>query len=116
MAHISLKDVQTGMVLAGDAVATGDRLLLRAGSELTEAHLRTLRMWGVFDVDVQGVTREDIIAGAAGPLDPATRDAIELRIDTLFGRAHRTHPLIDELVHLVRLRFVRNARGGSDGA
>jgi hypothetical protein len=116
VAHISLKDVQPGMVLAEDAVATGDRLLLRAGSELTEAHLRTLRMWGVFDVDVQGVTREDIIAGAAGPLDPATRDAIELRIDTLFGRAHRTHPLIDELVHLVRLRLVRNARGGSDGA
>jgi len=116
MTHISLKDLQPGMVLAGDAVATGDRLLLRAGSELTEAHLRTLRMWGVFDVDVQGVTREDIIAGAAGPLDPATRDAIELRIDTLFGRAHRTHPLIDELVHLVRLRLVRNAREGSDGA
>src|SRR5438046_4191717 len=116
MTHISLNDVQPGMVLADDAVAAGDRLLLRAGSELTEAHLRTLRMWGVFDVDVQGVTREDIIAGAARSLDPATRDAIELRIDTLFGLAHRTHPLIDALVHLVRLRFVRNARGGPDDA
>ena len=115
MAHISLKDAQPGMVLAGDAVATGDRLLLGAGSELTEAHLRALHMWGVFDVDVEGITREDVVARAAGPLDLATRHAIEARLDTLFGRADRTHPLIDGLVHLVRMRLVRSARGGSDG-
>jgi hypothetical protein len=52
MAHISLKHVQPGMVLAADTVAAGNRLLLRAGSEITEAHLQTLRMWDVFGVDV----------------------------------------------------------------
>lgn len=116
MAHISLKDVQPGMILAGDAVAIGDRLLLCAGSALTEANLRTLRTWGVLDVDVQGVTREDIVARVAGPLDSAERDAIEARLDALFGRTDRAHPLIDELAHLARLRLIRHACGGSDGA
>ena len=115
MAYISVSDVQPGMVLAGDIVATGERLLLCAGSELTEADLRTLRTWGVFHVDVRGITREDLVSRAAGDLDPETRAVIEARLDALFARANRTHPLIDELVHLARIRFYRRARGASDG-
>src|SRR5437870_3454294 len=116
MAHISLKHVQPGMVLAADAVATGNRLLLRAGSEITEVHLQTLRMWDVAGVDVQGVSREDVVARAAAQLDAATRDAIEAEIDTHFRFADRSHPLIDELVHLARLRMVLQASGDPDGA
>lgn len=116
MAHISLKHVQPGMVLAADAVATGNRLLLRAGSEITEAHLQALRMWDVAGVDVQGVSREDVVARAAPQLDAATRDAIEAGLDTHFRFADRSHPLIDELVHLARLRMVLQACGGTDGA
>ena len=55
MAHISLKHVQPGMVLAADAVATGNRLLLRAGDEITETHLQTLRMW-----DIAGVLNAEL--------------------------------------------------------
>ena len=116
MAHISLKHVQPGMVLAADAVATGNRLLLRAGSEITEVHLQTLRMWDIAGVDVQGVSREDVVARAAAQLDAATRDAIEAEIDTHFRFADRSHPLIDELVHLARLRMVLQASGDPDGA
>jgi len=116
MAHISLKHVQPGMVLATDAVATGNRLLLRAGSEITEAHLQTLRMWNVAGVDVQGVSREDVVARAGAQLDAATRAAIESELDTHFRFADRSHPLLDELVHLARLRMVLEACGGADGA
>ena len=115
MAHISLKHVQPGMILATDAVATGNRLLLRAGSEITEAHLQTLRMWAVTGVDVQGVSRDDVVAQAAAPLDAATREAIEAGLVTHFRFTDRSHPLIDELLHLARLRLVRQACGDSDG-
>jgi Mn-dependent DtxR family transcriptional regulator len=115
MAHISLKHVQPGMVLAADAVAAGNRLLHRAGSEITEAPLQTLRMWDVFGVDVQGVSREDVVARAAAQLDAATRDAIECELDTYFRFADRSHPLIDELIHLARLRMVLEACGSDDG-
>ena len=104
------------MVLAADAVATGNRLVLRAGSEITEAHLQTLRMWDVAGVDVQGVSREDVVARAAAPLEAATRDAIEAELDAHFRFTDRAHPLIDELVHLARLRMVLQACGGADSA
>ena len=116
MALISLKHVQPGMVLATDAVAAGSRLLLRAGSEITEAHLQTLRMWDIAGVDVQGVSREDVVARAAAQLDAATRDAIEAELDTHFRFTDRSHPLIAELFHLARLRMVLQACGGVDGA
>jgi len=115
MAHISLKHVQPGMVLATDAVATGNRLLLRAGSEITEAHLQTLRMWAVTGVDIQGVSREDVVAQAAAPLDASTRAALEAGLDTHFRFTDRAHPLIDELVYLARLRMLRQASGDTDG-
>ena len=116
MAHISVKDAQPGMVLAGDVVAPGERLLLRAGSALTEANLRTLQRFAVFDLDVEGVTREDIVARVADSLEPAKRDVIEARLDALFHRTDRSQPLMDELIHLARLRLIRQAHGASDGA
>src|SRR6266513_125578 len=109
MAHISVKDAQPGMVLAGDVVAPGERLLLRAGSALTEANLHTLQMSAVVDVDVAGVTHADCVARIAAYLEPAKRDVIEAQLDTLFHRTDRTHPLMDELIHLARLRLIRQA-------
>ena len=67
-------------------------------------------------VDVQGVSREDVVARAAAQLDAATSDAIESELDTHFRFADRSHPLIDELVHLARLRMVLQACGDADGA
>ena len=45
----------------------------------------------------------------------AAREAIEAGLATHFRFTDRSHPLIDELVHLARLRLVRQACGDSDG-
>jgi hypothetical protein len=115
MARISLKDAEPGMVLAGDVVAAGDRLLLRSGNVLTLAHLRTFTMWAVADIDISDVTRQDVERRAADGLDAATRDAIERHLDVLFRGAERAHPLIDELLHVARLRLYRRAPRAGDG-
>jgi hypothetical protein len=116
MANISLKHVQPGMVLAADVVAAGNRLLLRAGNVITEPNLQMFRMWDITHVDVQGLTREDIVERLSAPLEAAMRAAIEADLDAHFRFADRSHPLIDELVHLARLRLVLQAHGGGDGA
>jgi len=52
MGVVDLADVRAGMVLHADVVQSEDRLLIAAGTELTEKHLRMLSMWGVVEVDV----------------------------------------------------------------
>ena len=112
MGQISLEDVQPGMVLASDVFAARDRLLLAAGAEISERHLRIFRTWGVGAVDVEGVTRDDIAARAAAGLDPGARAAVEARVQTLFRRTDREHPVVRELMELTILRLVRQAGQG----
>ncbi len=52
MAIVAIDDLTIGMVLASDLKGSGGRLLLPEGVELQENHLRTLKAWGVSEVDV----------------------------------------------------------------
>ena len=115
MGNIGLADVQSGMVLRADVVATGDRLLLKAGTQLTADHLRICRMWGVVEVDVEGISRADLSARAAARLAPSDLAAVEARVRAVFRHTDRGHPVIDELVRLTTLRLIRRAGGGVDG-
>ena len=115
MGQISVEDVQPGMVLASDVCAAHDRLLLAAGSEISERHLRIFRAWGVATVDVEGVTRDDIAAKAAAGLDPGARVAVEARVATQFRRTDRANPVVRELMELTVLRLVREAGHGRPG-
>jgi hypothetical protein len=115
MGNIGLTDVQPGMVLRGDVVATGDRLLLKAGTELTGDHIRIFWMWGVVEIDVEGICQEDLTAKAAAELAPSDLAAVEARVQALFRHNDRRHPVIDDLVRLTRLRLIRRAGAKADG-
>jgi hypothetical protein len=114
MGNIGLTDVQAGMVLGADVIATGDRLLLKAGTALTPAHLRIFWMWGVVEVDVEGISQVDLTAKAAAQLAPGEVAAIEARVHALFRHTDRRHPVIDALVGLTTLRLIRQAGGAVD--
>jgi len=114
--NIGLTDVQAGMVLRADVVAAGDRLLLGAGTELTAGHLRIFSMWGVAEVDVEGISQDDLTAKAAAELAPSDLAAIEARVQALFRHNDPRDPVIDGLVRLTTLRLIRRAGGGGDGS
>ena len=109
MGNIGLRDVHAGMVLGADVVATGSRLLLKAGAELTDDDLRVFLMWGVVEIDVEGLCRADLAARAAARLAPSEVAAIEARIRALFRHNDPRHPVIDELVRIATLRLIRRA-------
>ena len=115
MGVVDLADVRAGMVLGADVVQSADRLLVAAGTELTDRHLRMLAMWGIVEVDVQGLSRAELIARAAAALSPGQRAAVETQVQTLFRHNDRRHPLIEGLAELATLRLIRQATGASHG-
>ena len=114
MGSIGLTEVQAGMVLRADVVAVGDRLLLKTGTELTDGHLRIFSMWGIAEVDVEGVSQADLAAHAAAELAPSDLAAVEAHVQALFRHNDLRDPVIDRLVRLTTRRLIRRAGGGVD--
>lgn len=60
MGIISLTAVKPGMILAQDVRDRNGRLLIHGGAALSEEHLRILKIWGVVEIDVEGLDREEL--------------------------------------------------------
>ena len=116
MGQISLADARAGMVVRADVLAAEGRLLLEAGTGLTESHLRVLSMWGVAQVDVEGVSQADLAERAVAELGPAGRAVVDRRVQALFRHNPPGDPIIDELIQLATMRLVRLARGETVGS
>ena len=70
MTRIKTDQVQSGMVVVGDVRNMDDMLLIPAGCELTDRHIRILRAWGIADVPVDSPSDNAAGSAAASP-DPA---------------------------------------------
>lgn len=54
MTVLRLESLNPGMVLSRDVCDRKGRVLLPAGAELTEKHLRIFQTWGVVEADITG--------------------------------------------------------------
>lgn len=96
-----------GMVLASDVRDRNGRLLLKAGTELTDKHLYILRTWGTVEADVVGADAIKERPADTDEIDPEFLAGIEAEITPLFRHADLSHPAIMELL---RIRIIREAR------
>lgn len=88
------------MVLAADAKHANGSVLLRAGTTLSEKHIKTFRAWGIVAVEIEGVSGATDLANAPGDTgDAAIAQAREV-IDQRFRHTDPSHPLIAELLQL----------------
>jgi len=108
MGKVSVSELQPGMVLAADAVSNDNRLLLCGGTTLTEKNLRVLKTWGMIDVDIEGVSREDITAKRIARVDPKEYAAVQVHMKHLFSHADRKHDPVAELLYICTLRKLDN--------
>lgn len=106
MGVISLDAVNPGMVLAGDVKDRNGRILLSAGSEITEKHLRIFKMWGILSVQIQGSEKEDLSPKATVEIDPIRLQRVEQSVKELFRHNDLNHPFIKELFRLVSLEHL----------
>ena len=105
MAMIPIDELQPGMVLAGDAVHTTGRTLLRSGVELTEKHIRMFKSWGITSADIAGVDRQSMQADALDEVDPAALEAARAELELRFRNTDMNHPFINELHGLLLKRL-----------
>lgn len=107
MQQLELSQTRAGMVLGEDALDHTGRLLLRAGTTLSEQHLQLLRAHAVARLH---------IATAGSGMPPAEHRAdrhSEAQIEARFSLCDAQHPLIRELRRLCRKRL-NPAQGETD--
>jgi len=98
------------MVLAADVRDRNGRLLLKAGTQMTDKHLYILRTWGVVEAEVVNPDENQERAVDVDAIDPEILAGIEAEITPLFLHTDLTHPAIKELL---RIRIVREAHHGN---
>jgi hypothetical protein len=105
---VAIESLETGMVLASDVHDRSGRMLLGAGSELTQKHLIIFRTWGVLDADIAGQGSVEASDQIPEDVDPLELAAAEQALAPLFRYTNRLHPAIIELMWLAALRKVQH--------
>jgi hypothetical protein len=103
--QVSVDDLEPGMQLADEVRDQQGRLLMPAGTELTDRHLRAFQLWGILSVRIR--------AGDAGadpaevPLTPGQLAEGEALVRARLRDTDPAHPLIIELVRRCAEREAR---------
>jgi hypothetical protein len=103
------------MKLEKDVKERGGRVLLRAGTEISDRHLGILKTWGIDEAEIENVTPEDVASGTGVELDPEAFKLAEEAIDQLFVHGDRSNAAVRELIRLCVLRRVRSHPGVKGG-
>lgn len=106
---LAVDDLQPGIAVVEDVYDPQGRLLMSAGTELTERHLRACQLWGITRVRVrtEGLPAE---AEAEGPT-PGQIAQAELETRARFRNTDQTHPLMVELFRLCVIRAANRVAG-----
>jgi hypothetical protein len=54
MARVKLDALREGMVVAAEVKNMDDMLLIPAGCEITQRHIKVLRTWGISEIQIDG--------------------------------------------------------------
>ena len=104
MGIINLAALKPGMVLAEDLRDRNGRFLLAKGIRLTLKHLRILKIWGVIEVDIEGISQKNVESSTGVHIDPAIMEIAEKEIRGRFMHTDLDHPATRELFRLCTLR------------
>jgi len=106
---MNLSQLEPGMILADDLTTAEGRMLLPRGAMLTEAHIRTCRVWGVVEADIQGEEEEtDDRFTSFDQIHPEVLDACKIMAAQRFVLNNAQRPVVREMA---RLYVLNQARG-----
>ena len=110
MAIIPIDSLTAGMLLKSDVCDRSGRMLLPAGGELTDRHLKIFRTWGVLEADIEdGDSLETPQSLPGADVDPVRLAAAEEGVQRIFRLNDPGHPAIRELMRICIARKVSNA-------
>lgn len=108
MPNLNIDELEPGMVLAEDLTTTEGRMLLPRGAVVTEAHIRTCRVWGITKASIQGDDVEDDHPTSLDQLDPEVLDVCKIMAAQRFVLNPSSHPAVKEMAKLYVLRQARD--------
>ena len=109
MPKLNIDALEPGMILADDLTTAEGRMLLPRGAMLTDAHIRTCRVWGIAEAAIQGDEDEnDTYPTKLEDIDPEVRDACKILTTQRFVLNDSTHPAVKEMAKLSVLRQARD--------
>jgi HD-like signal output (HDOD) protein len=109
MAAIKVEHLVPGMILTDEVRDINNRLLCPNGLQIEARHLRLLKMWGIFEVQVGGADEPPSVEIPAGDAESATQRSEEL--SACFKELDTRHPAIREILNLgIRYRLEHPAR------
>lgn len=100
MGIINVAEIGPEMVLAEDVRCRNGRFLIGKGTKLTPKHLRILKIWGVFEANVAGVSGEMVELEQESKRDQAHMEEIERIVRERFLLTDIDHPAIKEMVRI----------------
>jgi len=109
MPKLIIDALEPGMVLAEDLTTSEGRMLLPRGATITDAHIRTCRVWGIAEANIQGDEDEDSdYPTSLDQLDPEVLDACKIMAAQRFVLNPSSHPAVQEMAKLFVLRQARD--------
>jgi len=112
MAHLAIEYIKPGMFLDSDVKDRNGRLLLQAGTEIKEKHINIFLSWGIPEVDIRGISKEEAASEMSQRVDPEILQRAEAELEGFFVHTDRKHPMVKELFRLCTMRRVRILSAG----
>jgi len=108
MGVLSVNDLKGGMVLAREVTNKHGNILLERGDVMDEKHIMLLKSWGVTEVDIEGVDREQVEKKEMEELSPDLIATIEEELKGLFPD-FGDNSIMKELYRVIRKFKIKHA-------
>ena len=112
MKSVKIKLVRKGMVTATEVKDRMGRTLLTSDKPITEQNLKTLKAWGVTEVNIKSPDEPKRVLPDEGQVDVKATPAIIKEQEILFKYTDRRHPAIAELYDVCLARKVQIGQEG----
>lgn len=88
--RVPTEELRADQELAADVVDGSGRLLLPAGTTLTDKHIRYFQMWGISEVEIAGGDGAD--GRKETPVDPVRLEEVRAALAPRFAHVDLEHP------------------------
>lgn len=106
MPTLSINDIEAGMILAADVNDRNGRPLLKAGTELTEKHIKIFKTWGISQLALEGDESDDPLQDILNA-HPEFLSEAEGVAQSLFQHCDPQHPFIEALLPVWQARYIK---------
>jgi HD-like signal output (HDOD) protein len=100
MGMVKVSHLKPDMVVCSDVKDRNGRLLVAAGTRLTEKHIRIIRIWGVVEVEIEDIAKKGGVPSSNNVIDPVIIRAAEETMRSRFRYNDLGNSAISELFRI----------------